>query len=165
MQTTTTTTHDHDFPRVATPTPRRPARRGPDADDHRRTVRAAIVAGVLLFAVTAAFWATSRPTPEEATRATTSTDVSDDEALRQLIARGYVPGDAFDAAAEATQALQQRGLVPDGVAIPPPLYTPDEQAVLRLVRLGVLPDEVLEGEVFVTKQLINRGLVPAGSAR
>ncbi len=161
---TTITTHDHHGVQTDTPATGHRTPRGPRHAEHRGTIRAAVIAAVVLVAVTAAFWATSSPVPEQA-EPTTSEVLSQDEALRQLIARGYVPGDAFDAEAEVTRALQQRGLVPDGIATPPPLYTPDEEAVLRLVSIGVLPDEVLEAEVFVTKRLINRGLVPAGSAR
>lgn len=165
MMQTTTTTQDHERTRVDTPDPVPPTRRGPTDREPRGTLRAAVVAAVLLFVVAATLWVTSRPTPDEAIDTAPSVAVSNDEALRRLIARGYVPGQAFDARAEATSALQQRGLVPDGAAIPPPLYTPEERTVLRLVRAGVLPDELLDSEVFVTKQLVNRGLVPPGSAR
>lgn len=130
-----------------------------------RTMNPAVVAAVLAVVLVAFAWVLARPaTDVPATTTVGATTVSEDEALRRLVAAGYIPAEAWDADAAFLAELQRRGLVPD-VAIPPPLYTPEEQMVIRLVRAGQLPSVVLESEVFVTKGLVNRGLIPAEAVR
>ncbi len=149
MPTTDTRTRSETDTKIRVPDEAAPTSRAPTRVHlQRRTpstaVLAAIVA-VVLVAVAAITWTLAGPTADEVTdtTTTTSTGLTEDEALRRLIARGYVPI----------------------AAIPPSLYTREELATIRLVRTGVLPAEVLETDPFVTKELINRGLVPPGSAR
>ena len=152
MPTTDTRPPDHAPAAVPTPVPRAAAPSGSTPaqlrdDDARRTPSIAVLAAILavvLAAVAVITWVTTRPSADVASDATvTSTSSTEDDALRRLIARGYVPT----------------------AAIPPSLYTSQELTTIRLVRAGILPAELLETETFVSKGLVDRGLVPPGSAR
>ncbi|MBY5163272.1 hypothetical protein [Salsipaludibacter albus] len=160
----TTTTRPTTPTGVATPDPGRRARDvttvgAPDPSRDRWFLRTTAIAAVLTIAV-ATLWVAVRPdTNDPSTGAAETAQVTQDEALRRLVARGYLPQQALEPSVGTTT------LGATGAGARAPLYTPEEEWVIHLVRTGQLPAELLDSEVFVTKQLINRGLVPAGSAR
>jgi hypothetical protein len=147
--------HDEQAPATSTNRVRRV--RTPTASrDQTRIRTVGLVVAVMLAAIVAVIILTAPPTPVDVPAAGPRSDlgttaVDEDEALRRLIASGYVPA--------VTAETNPSPTVPDG------LYTDEQAATLRRVRAGLLPAELLDAEPFVTNRLINRGLIPAGSAR
>lgn len=155
-----TTTH-RDRPRDDQPTASTSSEgvrltRTPAAGRKQRRFAIAVAAVAFTLAAVVAVVLSARPTPVDVPAAEPragagTTAVDEDEALRRLIARGYVP--AATARPNQTTGVQA-GLSPA-----------EHAATDRLVRRGLLPPELLEAESYVTDRLINQGLIPAGSAR
>jgi len=161
MLTTTTAGPVHDDPTTISTIPEstpRSTRAG-----HVVAITAAIVVAVLL--ATVLVLASPDADPVTTTVVDTqSTTLSPEQALRRLVARGYVPSAAIDLDGIRTADLQARGLVP-GTVVPSAPFTRNDQILRELVNRGVLPATLVQTEAFMTKDLIARGLVPAGSVR
>jgi hypothetical protein len=120
----------------------------------------------VMAAVVVALWPQPQvPTVEQGQVASGSLYTEHEEVVRQLVARGLVPGETLDGGVYRIKQLINEGLIPAatvqaGTEAAESLYTPQELIVMRLVAQGLVPRETLDGGSYLIKRLINEGHVP-----